>query len=88
MQTAQRVFKKAKARAGIDKIGGIHALRHAYATHQLEAGMPVYQLQQMLGHSNIRTTMRYVHWIHSYKEGRGAVSDLVLALGGKDERIR
>ena len=46
------------AYVGIDKHGGIHALRHAYATHQLEAGMPVYQLQRLLGHQNIRTTLR------------------------------
>jgi len=81
IQSVQRVYSKAKIKAGIGKVGGIHALRHAYATHQLEAGMPVYQLQQMLGHSNIRSTMRYVHWVHSYKEGRAAVSDLVSALG-------
>lgn len=86
-QTAQRVYAKAKARAGIDKTGGIHALRHAYATHQLQAGMPVYQLQQMLGHSNIRSTMRYVHWVHSYREGREGVSDLVSGLGGANEHI-
>ncbi len=34
--TARRIFQRAKQRAGIDKIGGIHSLRHAYATHQLE----------------------------------------------------
>jgi site-specific recombinase XerD len=65
----------------------LHALRHAYATHQLQAGMPVYQLQQMLGHSNIRSTMRYVHWVHSYREGREGVSDLVSGLGGANEHI-
>jgi len=87
VQSAQRIYTKAKHRAGIEKVGGIHALRHAYATHQLEAGMPVYQLQQMLGHNNIKSTMRYVHWIHSYKEGRGAVTDLVSALGGVNESL-
>lgn len=87
-QSAQRVYTKAKHRAGIDKVGGIHALRHAYATHQLEAGLPVYQLQQLLGHSNIRSTMRYVHWVHSYKEGRNAVSDLVSVLERSHEHVR
>jgi len=87
VQSAQRIYTKAKHRAGIEKVGGIHALRHAYATHQLEAGMPVYQLQQMLGHNNIKSTMRYVHWVHSYKEGRGAVTDLVSALGGVNESL-
>ena len=41
VQSAQRIYTKAKHRAGIEKVGGIHALRHAYATHQLEAGMCV-----------------------------------------------
>jgi site-specific recombinase XerD len=80
VQTAQRVFKQAQAAADIHKIGGIHSLRHAYATHQLEDGMPVHQLQQMLGHTDVRTTMRYVHWIHNYREGREAVTDLVARL--------
>ena len=88
MQSVQRIYTKAKIKAGIEKVGGIHALRHAYATHQLEAGMPVHQLQQMLGHSNIRSTMRYVHWVHTQSDGRGAVSDLVSALEPTNECAR
>ena len=53
IESAQRAFTAAKRRAGIEKVGGIHALRHAFATHQLEAGMPVHQLQRLLGHQNI-----------------------------------
>uniref|UniRef100_UPI003AF64431 tyrosine-type recombinase/integrase n=1 Tax=Thiolapillus sp. TaxID=2017437 RepID=UPI003AF64431 len=60
MSTAQKVFKKAKEATGIQKIGGIHSLRHAYATHQLQSGLPVYTLQQQLGHSDIHSTMHYV----------------------------
>ena len=74
--SAQRAFSAAKRRAGIDKIGGIHALRHAYATHQLEAGMPVHQLQRLLGHQNIHSTLRYVHWIPDYREGKNG-ADLI-----------
>jgi site-specific recombinase XerD len=79
VSTPQRVFTVAKCRAGIDKVGGIHSLRHAYATHQLEAGLPVHQLQRLLGHQDIRTTLCYVHWVPNYREGQGG-SDLIAAL--------
>ena len=69
--SAQKVFRKAKQQAGIHKVGGIHALRHAYATHQLEAGMPVHQLQRLLGHTSLQSTMRYVHWAPPHEQGRG-----------------
>lgn len=64
---AQKTFKAAKHLAKIDKNGGIHSLRHAYATHQLDAGLPLHRLQQMMGHRDIKSTMRYVHWISHYK---------------------
>ena len=68
--TAQKTFYKAKQLAGIQKIGGIHSLRHAYATHQLEDGMPIHQLQRLLGHQNIQSTLRYAHWVPGYQEGK------------------
>ncbi len=76
--SAQKVFKKAKQCAGINKVGGIHSLRHAYATHQLEAGMPVHQLQRLLGHNNLQSTMRYVHWTPQVQPGVGV--DLLTGL--------
>lgn len=60
--TAQRVYQQAKGKAGIRKRGGIHALRHAYATHSLEADLSVHQLQRRLGHRDIHSTLHYVHW--------------------------
>jgi site-specific recombinase XerD len=77
--TAQKVFHQAKARAGVYKDGGIHALRHAYATHQLEAGLPVDRLQHLMGHRNLQSTLRYLHWVPGYQEGSGA-KDLLAAL--------
>jgi len=69
--TAQKVFKRAKQGADIHKVGGIHSLRHAYATHQLEAGMPIHQLQQLLGHNNLQSTMHYLHWVPTHQQGVG-----------------
>jgi site-specific recombinase XerD len=60
-KTAQRWYRTACARAGITKQGGIHSLRHAYATHLLEAGVDLYSLQQWLGHNQVSTTTRYLH---------------------------
>ncbi len=79
LTSAQKVFVNAKRKAGIEKIGGIHSLRHAYATHQLEAGLPVHQLQRQLGHRNIQSTLRYVHWAPVHQEQKGHC-DLIAAL--------
>lgn len=77
--TAQKVFGKAKRTAQINKIGGIHSLRHAYATHQLEAGLPIHQLQHLLGHQNIHSTLHYVHWVPGYRAGESG-ADLIAGL--------
>lgn len=58
---AQKVFMRAKAKAGITKRGGIHSLRHAFATHLIETGADVPTVQRLLGHRSVSTTMRYFH---------------------------
>ena len=75
--SVQKMYTRTKALAGVEKVGGVHALRHAYATHQLEAGLPVHELQRLLGHGSVNSTMRYVHWVPGYREGGSRHCDLV-----------
>ena len=57
----QKAYTLAKLREGIQKHGGVHALRHAYATHMIESGVDVLTVQRLLGHRSVSTTMRYFH---------------------------
>jgi integrase/recombinase XerD len=59
--TPQKWYHAARAGAGITKQGGIHLLRHCYATHLLEAGVDLYTLSRWLGHNHVSTTSRYLH---------------------------
>jgi len=77
MGTAQKIYTRAKRQAGIEKIGGIHSLRHAYATHQLESGLPVHRLQRLLGHGHLQSTLRYIHWLPGKGDHNRAQTDLL-----------
>lgn len=59
IRSVQAVFKNAMKKCGIHKNVGIHSLRHSYATHLIEQGTDIRFVQDLLGHSNIKTTMLY-----------------------------
>ncbi len=56
-----KAYRDSKRIAGIHKNGGVHTLRHCFATHHLQIGTDLVTLQRMLGHDNLRTTSRYLH---------------------------
>ena len=61
VRALQKAFKLAAKRAGITKDVHFHTLRHSAATHYLDNGMNIVQVQQLLGHSRIDTTTIYLH---------------------------
>ena len=73
---AQKIYMTTKLRAGIRKQGGIHTLRHAYATHLLEAGTDLHTVQRLLGHCQISTTMRDFHLSQRRMLGTRSPQDL------------
>lgn len=70
----QRYVKKAALTTGIAKPTTPHTLRHSFATHLLESGYDIRTVQELLGHSDVATTMIYTHVLN--KGGKGVISPL------------
>lgn len=73
----QQVYYQAKERAGITRGGGIHALRHSFATHLLESGVDLTIIARLLGHRHLSTTTQYLHVTTKHVRGVRSPLDLL-----------
>ena len=77
----QRAVKNAILEAGINKNASCHTFRHSFSTHLIESSYDIRTIQELLGHSDVSTTMIYTHVLN--REAGGVVSPLKMIYNKK-----
>jgi integron integrase len=75
----QNAVKTAVRKAGIVKHASVHTLRHSFATHLLQAGVNIREVQDLLGHKNVETTMIYTHVLRNMQNAPKSPLDALYA---------
>ena len=85
-RSAQVVFNQQFERIGLPKYFSFHSLRHSYATHLLENGTDIKYIQELLGHNDIKTTLRYTHVSKKSIEKIESPLDKILRKNSEDKK--
>jgi site-specific recombinase XerD len=85
-RVVQKAVKHAVQKAGITKQASAHTLRHSFATHLLLAGTDIREIQELLGHKSVETTMIYTHVIRGMRPTSASPLDALSMVGNDENR--